>query len=227
MRPAAERNIREGKILFAAGDRYLDEAVEGPMHLKDPEAARIVEDSILFGAGERYDLFAWSVMSNHVHVLLTPRTRASVEAKLDQSQAGKPDLRGSQAGKPDLLGSQAGKPDVLGSQAGKPDVLGSQAGKPDVRDWDVPSIMKGIKGYTARRINDLQGARGRVFWRDESYDHWARDEAEIIRIVHYIEENPVKARLASQAANWPRSSARFRTNWKPGEAYRSNAESQA
>ncbi len=85
-----ERGIRENKILFAAADRFLDHAVEGPMHLKDPRAAKTVEDSILFGAVERYDLFAWCVMSNHVHVLLTPGSRGT-ESK--QRQAGKPDLR--------------------------------------------------------------------------------------------------------------------------------------
>jgi len=78
-----ERRIRENKIVFAVADRFLDQAVDGPMHLKDPRAARIVEDAIVFGAEERYDLFAWCIMSNHVHVLLTPK--------------------GSQAGKPDLL----------------------------------------------------------------------------------------------------------------------------
>ena len=67
---AAERRIRESKMIFAKADRFLDRAIEGPVHLKDPRAAKIVEESILFGAGDRYDLFAWCVMSNHVHVLL-------------------------------------------------------------------------------------------------------------------------------------------------------------
>ena len=46
-------------------DRFLDQAQDGPLHLKDPKAAKIVEDSVLFGAGDRYDLYAWSVMANH------------------------------------------------------------------------------------------------------------------------------------------------------------------
>ncbi|MEN8178888.1 MAG: hypothetical protein ABFS39_09725 [Pseudomonadota bacterium] len=32
--------------------------------------AWIVEDSLLFGDGERYRLLAWVVMPNHVHVLI-------------------------------------------------------------------------------------------------------------------------------------------------------------
>ncbi len=69
----AQRRLRESKLMFAAADRFLDLAADGPMHLKDPQSAGIVEDAILFGAGDRYDLFAWCVLSNHVHVLLTPR----------------------------------------------------------------------------------------------------------------------------------------------------------
>src|SRR5206468_841746 len=69
----AERKMREDKMIFALSDQALDGATDGPMHLRDPAAAKIVEDSILFGVPERYDLFAWCVMSNHVHVLLTPK----------------------------------------------------------------------------------------------------------------------------------------------------------
>ena len=69
---ARDRKLREGKLIFAMGDRFLDQAKDGPLHLKDPRAAKIVEDSILFGVGERYDLYAWCVVANHAHVLLMP-----------------------------------------------------------------------------------------------------------------------------------------------------------
>src|SRR5207249_486576 len=42
-----DRQIREGKLVFAVADRYLDGAETGPLDLKDPAAAKIVEDSIL------------------------------------------------------------------------------------------------------------------------------------------------------------------------------------
>ena len=146
---SAARSIRENKVLFAAADRFLDKAVEGPMHLKDPRAARIVEDAILFGIVERYELFAWCVMSNHVHALLTPRWRG----ERNQSQAGKPDLQQSQAGKPwstcrsgicqdSCRGSKAIPPTGSmscsirgGRRAGKTNRMttgGRQAGKPDL-----------------------------------------------------------------------------------------------
>jgi hypothetical protein len=69
----SQRRIRENKILFAMADRFLDHALDGPMYLRDPKAAQIVEDLIRSGAGQDHDLYAWCVMSNHVHVLLKPR----------------------------------------------------------------------------------------------------------------------------------------------------------
>jgi REP element-mobilizing transposase RayT len=44
----------------------------GSRILKQPEAAGIVESSILHFQGDRYALSAWSVMPNHVHAVVTP-----------------------------------------------------------------------------------------------------------------------------------------------------------
>ena len=64
-----------------------------------------------------------------------------------------------------------------------------------------------IKGTTARQANQLLGRPGGPFWQHESYDHWARSESEIQRIVRYIENNPVAAGLAISIEHWPWSSA--------------------
>ena len=75
MRPnesLADRKVRHSKMVFAMTDRYLDAGQVGPLHLRDDRAAKIVDDSILFGVPERYRLFAYCVMPNHVHLLLTP-----------------------------------------------------------------------------------------------------------------------------------------------------------
>jgi putative transposase len=147
-----ERSIRLGKLHFAAADRELDGATTGPMFLREPELATIVEEAILFGCAERYKLWAWCVMPNHVHVLLTPI-------------------------------------------------------------WELERVTKGLKGYTSRQINLHQNAPGRSVWQGESYDHWVRDADEFERIVFYIENNPVKAKLCQAQADWQWSSARFRTQW--------------
>jgi putative transposase len=85
--------------------------------------------------------------------------------------------------------------------------------------WKLKKITQGLKGYTAFEINSLQGQRGRVFWQDESYDHWARDEADALRIIEYIEHNPVAAGLCSRPQDWPYSSARLRERWPRGQPF--------
>ncbi len=62
---------------FVAMDRLLDTARSGPMFLKQPDIAQLVMDSIDYGAGiGHYQLHAFAIMSNHVHLLLTPHTRS-------------------------------------------------------------------------------------------------------------------------------------------------------
>ena len=69
-------------------------------------------------------------------------------------------------------------------------------------------IMNSIKGVTARTANKILRRTGKLFWQDESFDHWVRDGAEEERIRLYIEENPVKAGLVARVEDWPWSSAR-------------------
>lgn len=153
-----KRAIRNGKLIFARADDFLDGTTSGPLYLRDPECAQIVEDAVLRLANKNYTLWAWCVMANHVHVLLTPRDKLAV-------------------------------------------------------------ITQRLKGATSREINKLQNELGRTFWQDESYDHWARDDEELLRIIHYIENNPVKAKLCAQPGDWPWSSARLRDGWPAGTPY--------
>lgn len=69
------------------------------------------------------------------------------------------------------------------------------------------TIMKRIKGYTAREANVILGRTGQSFWQDESFDHWIRNPQEFIRVVSYIENNPVTGRLVEKAELWEWSSA--------------------
>jgi hypothetical protein len=43
-----------------------------------------------------------------------------------------------------------------------------------------------------------------MFWQAESYDHRVRDEREHLRIVAYIENNPVKAGFRERCRRGPR-----------------------
>jgi REP element-mobilizing transposase RayT len=49
-------------------ESYLDKG-RGECHLRRPGIARLFEDSLRFRHGEQYDLRAWVVMPNHVHLL--------------------------------------------------------------------------------------------------------------------------------------------------------------
>jgi type I restriction enzyme R subunit/putative DNA methylase len=50
----------------------------GSCALRDPRAAAIVQDALLFFDASRYRLMAWVVMPNHVHVLFEPLPAWSV-----------------------------------------------------------------------------------------------------------------------------------------------------
>ena len=52
-------------------DKYLDEG-HGTRPLADARVAGLIQNALLHFDGERYQLHAWVVMPNHVHVLLSP-----------------------------------------------------------------------------------------------------------------------------------------------------------
>jgi REP element-mobilizing transposase RayT len=87
---------------FVALDRELDRAAFGPVWLRDTRIAQMVTNTILHGESERqfYQLRAWVVMPNHVHVLLRPKTPLSVITRW---------LKGSTARQANLVLGRTGK----------------------------------------------------------------------------------------------------------------------
>ena len=146
---------RSGKA-FVAMDRLLDRGATGPLYLHSPEVADLVTAALHDGEREfhRYQLHAYVVMPNHVHLLVTPKVVAS--------------------------------------------------------RWLAP-----LKGLTAYQANELLHSHGQPFWQGESYDHLVRSQAEFDRIRSYIEENPVRAGLVSEAQQHPWSSAASRLKAVP------------
>jgi REP element-mobilizing transposase RayT len=71
----------------------------------------------------------------------------------------------------------------------------------------LQKITRLLKGYTARCANQYLARTGQAFWQDVSFDHWVRNSAELERIIHYIENNPVKAGLVKKPEDWAWSSA--------------------
>jgi REP element-mobilizing transposase RayT len=61
---------QERIVLQRRIEKYLDQGY-GNAFLRVPEVAGMVQDALLKFDGSRYHLFAWVVMPNHVHCLMT------------------------------------------------------------------------------------------------------------------------------------------------------------
>lgn len=137
----------EHKRYFSVFDTYLDSVKNGPDWLKIATIATIVKESLHHKDGEEYNLYAYCVMPNHVHLLLVIH--------------------------------QIHRPFYM--------------------------TLKSIKGFSARRANELLDRTGQPFWQAESYDHIVRSQKEFDNIIAYILNNPVKAGLVDEWNNWPHS----------------------
>src|SRR5205823_5365404 len=73
----AELKLKQHKKLFAKFDAILDKAETGPRWLGESEIADIVEDVLLRRYADMYNLWAYVVMVNHLHLLLRPKPIAS------------------------------------------------------------------------------------------------------------------------------------------------------
>lgn len=74
--------------------------------------------------------------------------------------------------------------------------------KKSTSDSALISIMHSIKSFTAHEANMLLKRNG-PFWSREYYDHQVRNSQQFGRILAYILENPVKARLCRSWQDWP------------------------
>ncbi|RKY85044.1 hypothetical protein DRQ11_10550 [candidate division KSB1 bacterium] len=144
------------KKYFGHFDVWLDRCLaESPRWLANERIANIVKEHIHGLDGERYDLIAYCIMPNHVHLLI--------------------DIQG-----------YAVEPIHKGRTAVYP----------------LTDTLKLLKGRTARFCNQALGRSGK-FWQHESYDHVVRNPQEYQKIVAYILNNPVNARLVDHWKDWP------------------------
>ncbi|MCG6154834.1 transposase [Rubinisphaera sp. ICM_H10] len=68
--------------------------------------------------------------------------------------------------------------------------------------YSLSRILKGVKGTSARLINQHRGIQG-TLWQDESWDRIVRDEAEFREKMLYLAHNPVKAGLVGCIDDYP------------------------
>jgi putative transposase len=72
----AERLYLEERRFFGRWDAVLDQG-QGPDWLRHQEIAKLVADAMHFLDEKRYELLAYCIMSNHVHVVFTPLAKAA------------------------------------------------------------------------------------------------------------------------------------------------------
>lgn len=68
--------------------------------------------------------------------------------------------------------------------------------------WTLSTIMHGWRSYTAHQANKILERTG-VFWMEEYFDRYIRDEKHLETVINYIDNNPVKAGLVDEAHKWP------------------------
>jgi REP element-mobilizing transposase RayT len=71
------------------------------------------------------------------------------------------------------------------------------------------AIIRSWKSFTAKAANRILRRDG-PFWHKDYFDRYMRDEGHLNRSIGYVEDNPVRAGLASTPADWPWSSAKLR-----------------
>lgn len=72
------------------------------------------------------------------------------------------------------------------------------------------SLVQAWKSTASHLINRLVARKGRL-WRREYFDRFMRDDDHLMTTIAYVEDNPVKAKLAKTAPEWTWSSAHHRT----------------
>ena len=185
----SQHRARAHKLFYKTYDEYLDKHAN-VRWLEQDSVADVIRENLYHHHGNRYELLAWCVMPNHVHIVIQP-----FETELASV------VRGC-AGESDA-GSVSHVADA--ASIGTTHQIPFSDEVSDNRSI-LTRIMHSLKSYTANRANAILGREGR-FWQRESYDHWIRDIEELERIVEYVRTNPVAAGLCHAPQEWRFSSA--------------------
>lgn len=54
------------------------------------------------------------------------------------------------------------------------------------------ALIAGFKSSTTKKVNILEGSPGSPLWQRNYYEHIIRNEADLVRIRRYIQENPAR-----------------------------------
>ena len=81
----ANERYKIDKRNFAKFDEWLDNCSDGPQWLLDQDIAQIVANKIHQFDGGRFQLFAYCIMSNHVHLLIDMTDFDNHMSNIDQT----------------------------------------------------------------------------------------------------------------------------------------------
>lgn len=165
---------------FRKFEDLLHGEATGPVWLKDERMAAIVAGALHYLDSKVYRLDAYCIMPNHVHTVFAPLLTEEMARRLANKR----------------IAERARLRARGGERKTQTESLRNGGDDPV-----LASIMQSLKGYTARQCNLLLERRG-TFWEHESFDHVVRNPQEWERIVAYVLNNPVKARLVKNWQDW-------------------------
>jgi len=182
---AAIKNLKEKSekyhayqtAYFERFDSFLDTYHYGQYWLGQESIATIVKEAFHFYDTKAYDLLCYCIMSNHVHLVITPIVDRISDSILSVGRISDPTKETT------LVAESKNSPPVADST------------------YIVTKILQDLKRYTAGKCNKILNRTGN-FWQYESYDHIVRDENDLIRIINYTLNNPVKIGLVTCWKNW-------------------------
>ena len=202
--------LRKRKLI----EKYLDQGY-GSCLLRNPTCAQIILDAWKFFDGERYDLIAYVVMPNHVHLLIKTYSSFPI-GKLVQSwkvftakeiRAYYTEVRNAEY--------NSAVPGVVlptmnaGYNSAIPGVvlptMNAECNSA-VPDFVLPT-MNAECNSAVPGVNLAILKEGEAFWQREYWDRFIRDEKHYWAAINYIHENPVKANLCKSVDEWPWSTA--------------------
>ncbi len=131
---------------FETFDDKLDFSTNSPHWLRNKQISEIVKDSLHFRDGKDWELIAYTIMSNHIHLVILPNfDKFEKESRY-------------------------------------------------VEKYPLGKIMGSFKKFTGAKANRILNRAG-PFWQAENYDHIIRNKQELVNIVKYVLNNPVKVGL--------------------------------
>jgi REP element-mobilizing transposase RayT len=186
--------LKRGIEFFPSGRRDAELRIKienwidsgsGSCILRKPEIARMVQEALLFFHGQRYELIAWAVMPNHVHVLFQAINGWAI---------------------PKIVASwkKFTAKNIHIFRTARP----GHANLPIGLYENEGSSINSLKSNTKKASPD-------PVWHREYWDRYIRNERHFLQVIEYIHMNPVKAGLVLKPGDWLWSSANSQSgDWR-------------